>query len=566
MTLPASHALPALSSFSSVSSPRVTLVLVAGWGADKRTWQLLLPYLDACVNVVYLEPADFIPADIHAFDLDVFFEQMAQALFLNLDSVKIKHPQAKDSPIIVSGWSLGGMIAMQLAHRFPQKIHALITLATNANFVANTVWPNAMTAETYTAFCESYQQFPEKTTKRFHALQVQGDTNKRSVSEFLKNNTVLNGREDKAVYSLLLKLLDDIKNVSLVNDLTQPYLGLFGESDNLVPVAVARQLTDIFSKKMTQNKRIDILSDCGHALHISQPQRVAEYILNFVLDVCPSSEKQFDSPYVKNKINVALSFDKAAHTYDGVAQLQRDVADALFNIKHDYHGDIADIGCGTGYCGQKLLESATANIASLVSIDLSANMVTYAREKRDALSINISPSTSRFWVCGDMEYLPLATDSMDGLVSSLCVQWSDDLASVFAEAQRVLKPKGWFLLATLAENTLHELVNSWRQADPNYVHVNSFLSQLQIVDLAGDAGFYMQDFMSEQRVMTYNHATDLMRELKALGAHNVNSGSNRGLTGRATLRKLTESYEQYRRADGLLPATYDVVYLLLEKR
>ena len=50
-----------------------------------------------------------------------------------------------------------------------------------------------------------------------------------------------------------------------------------------------------------------------------------------------------------------------------------------------------------------------------------------------------------------------------------------------------------------------------------------------------------------------------MRELKAIGAHNVTTGRRHGLTGRATLKQMIAAYETQRR-DGVLPASYEVVY------
>ncbi|MFV2058609.1 MAG: malonyl-[acyl-carrier protein] O-methyltransferase BioC, partial [Thiohalomonadales bacterium] len=51
----------------------------------------------------------------------------------------------------------------------------------------------------------------------------------------------------------------------------------------------------------------------------------------------------------------------------------------------------------------------------------------------------------------------------------------------------------------------------------------------------------------------------LMRELKALGAHNAHSHQSQGLTGRSSLAKMKKAYEQYRQ-QGKLPATYEVVF------
>ena len=79
------------------------------------------------------------------------------------------------------------------------------------------------------------------------------------------------------------------------------------------------------------------------------------------------------------------------------------------------------------------------------------------------------------------------------------------------------------------------------------------------------AGFEIVQAKCEDQIMSYARVLDLMQELKGIGAHNVNGGQNRGLTTRAKLRQLDAAYEKVR-ANGLLPATYDVQYYLVRKR
>jgi malonyl-CoA O-methyltransferase len=51
----------------------------------------------------------------------------------------------------------------------------------------------------------------------------------------------------------------------------------------------------------------------------------------------------------------------------------------------------------------------------------------------------------------------------------------------------------------------------------------------------------------------------MMRDLKILGAHNVNEGRRRGLTGKTLMNKVVSAYEGFRR-DGQIPASYEVVF------
>ena len=62
-------------------------------------------------------------------------------------------------------------------------------------------------------------------------------------------------------------------------------------------------------------------------------------------------------------------------------------------------------------------------------------------------------------------------------------------------------------------------------------------------------------------VVGYPDVLALMRELKAIGAHNVTAGRARGLTGRKRLIAMTQAYETLRQG-GKLPATYEVIHAI----
>jgi malonyl-CoA O-methyltransferase len=64
-------------------------------------------------------------------------------------------------------------------------------------------------------------------------------------------------------------------------------------------------------------------------------------------------------------------------------------------------------------------------------------------------------------------------------------------------------------------------------------------------------------------VMYYEHLSELTRELKNIGANNVNGGRPNGLTGRQRLQSLTEHYELFRSKDQKLPASYQLWYIRL---
>ena len=79
-------------------------------------------------------------------------------------------------------------------------------------------------------------------------------------------------------------------------------------------------------------------------------------------------------------------------------------------------------------------------------------------------------------------------------------------------------------------------------------------------DLLIRAGFADPVVDMEMMRLTYTDGMQLMRELKLIGAQNRTHGRPRGLTGKLRLRRLLQAYEAFRTPEGVLPATYEVIY------
>ena len=161
-------------------------------------------------------------------------------------------------------------------------------------------------------------------------------------------------------------------------------------------------------------------------------------------------------------------------------------------------------------------------------------------------------------VCADAMRLPFADSSVDVVFSSLMLQWCDPLDVTFAEIRRVLKPDGFFAFSTFGPDTLKELRAAWAEAD-GYNHVNQFVDMHDVGEALVRAGLVEPVLDVDRIQLTYTDTLGLMRDLKAIGAHNVTEGRSRGLMGRARLARMQAAYETYRR-DGRLPATYEVIY------
>ncbi|MDB6048681.1 MAG: bioC [Pseudomonas sp.] len=259
------------------------------------------------------------------------------------------------------------------------------------------------------------------------------------------------------------------------------------------------------------------------------------------------------SGVLPDKRQVAASFSRAAASYDSVAELQRAVGSELLGRLPVQLNPVRwlDLGSGTGYFSRILAEKFATREG--IALDIAEGMLRHARPLGGA----------EHFVAGDAEHLPLADHSCGLIFSSLAVQWCADFAAVLGEARRVLEPGGVLAFASLCVGTLYELRDSWQAVD-GMVHVNRFRHFEDYQRLCAASGFYVRSLEFQPHVLHYPDVRSLTHELKALGAHNINPGRPGGLTGRARITGLIDAYEQFRDSEGL-PATYQVVYAVLEK-
>ena len=263
--------------------------------------------------------------------------------------------------------------------------------------------------------------------------------------------------------------------------------------------------------------------------------------------------KNKDSLETLELASVRRAFDKAANSYDDYAVLQRSVADelldtlTLFTIKPSR---IADLGSGTGYSAPAIAKLFPK--AKLILCDISESMLKVARAK------------SRRWfdpysyLCADIGALPFAENSLDIVFSSLSFQWCSDLDRLFAECRRVLRPDGLLLFSSLGPDTLKELRAAFSDQDTN-PHVHDFIDMHDVGDALIRAGFAAPVLQTDHLTMTYTSMKEVMRDLRGIGAANKTQSRRRGLSTKALFRQAEQRYETFRQ-QGLLPATYEIVY------
>jgi len=254
-----------------------------------------------------------------------------------------------------------------------------------------------------------------------------------------------------------------------------------------------------------------------------------------------------------NKSLVADSFSKAAASYDEAAFLQNEVAARVFerlSLMRIQPKQILDVGCGTGHCSRLLRDHFSK--AKVFGIDIAPGMIEFAKQQQSLFrKIN--------YQVADADKLPFEDNSFELVFSNLTIQWLPDLAYTFKELNRVLKPGGLLIFSTLGPDTLIELKQSWQQVDAA-VHVNEFIDMHIVGDLVFNSNFDNTVMDRDVITLTYKTMLGLMRDLKAIGAHNIDSDRPRGMLGKEKFSRLQAAYENFRWPEGELPATYEVIY------
>jgi pimeloyl-[acyl-carrier protein] methyl ester esterase len=174
----------------------------------------------------------------------------------------------------LGGWSLGGMLATELAARRGERCRGLISLASNGCFVARTDWPQAMPGATFAAFLAECEANPASALKRFSLLCAQGAADPRGLARLLAA-----GAPHGSVAELLagLQLLERMDIRAALQVYRGPQLHLLAGADALVPASAADALL-----ALVPDVEIGLIERASHALVLERPHEVAAALAAFM--------------------------------------------------------------------------------------------------------------------------------------------------------------------------------------------------------------------------------------------------------------------------------------------
>ncbi|XP_013697655.1 putative methyltransferase At1g22800, mitochondrial [Brassica napus] len=237
------------------------------------------------------------------------------------------------------------------------------------------------------------------------------------------------------------------------------------------------------------------------------------------------------------------------------------VAENLLDRLEDCKKSFPSALCLGGSLGPvKRLLRDRGGIEKLIMMDTSHDMIKSCRDAQDDNSIDTS------YLVGDEEFLPIKESSVDLIISSLGLHWTNDLPGSMIQCKLALKPDGLFLAAILGGETLKELRIACTLAHMEREGgISPRLSPLAQVRDAGNlltrAGFSLPGVDVDEYVVKYKSALDLIEHLRAMGETNALLQRNKILNRETALATAAIYDSMFATEDGTIPATFQVIYM-----
>lgn len=161
---------------------------------------------------------------------------------------------------------------------------------------------------------------------------------------------------------------------------------------------------------------------------------------------------------------------------------------------------ILDAGCGLGE-GIDLLQKRYPN-AGFYGLDSASVMLQYAKSQLNQSN----------WIQANAQSLPFRPQSIDLIWSNLLLPWCGNVATIFTEWRRALRPEGLLMFSSLGPDTLIELTGKVSTEELPY-----FVDMHVIGDALTQAGFIHPVLDVERIAVTYKQASLLFEDLSHLG-------------------------------------------------
>ncbi len=262
---------------SSVNCHHTTpIVLIHGWGLNSAVWQ---PWIDN-LPAAFFDVFHIITLDLPGFGIN----KDKKISPYSLQNICQFISDTITQPAIYVGWSLGGVIATEMTLSFPDKVLALITVASSPRFIEQAgdnneqdVWPG-IKPKVLNSFHQQLKFDTKKTISGFLKIQAMGSPHIRHDIKVISQLVFQHEMASKVTLDQSLRLLETSDHRTRLSAIKQPFLRLYGEADSLVPKTVIAQIA-----KLAQNSEQFVFKQASHAPFISHADDFSKILCNWLL-------------------------------------------------------------------------------------------------------------------------------------------------------------------------------------------------------------------------------------------------------------------------------------------
>ena len=240
------------------------LVLLHGWALHGGMWG---PWLDRLAE----------HARLHVVDLPGHGRSSWTANAHDLPGLARAVYPCVPRGAAVLGWSLGGMLALELARQHPRHLRALVLVATTPKFVAGPDWEHGVQPAVLDEFTRGLAQDYRRTVHSFLALQTRGDEHAAETLRLLRGRLTLHGEPDARALAAGLAVLRGADLREALPRLVLPALVIAGAHDRLTPPEAGRELA-----ARLPGARFRLVGRSGHAPFLSHAEEVLAELGGFL--------------------------------------------------------------------------------------------------------------------------------------------------------------------------------------------------------------------------------------------------------------------------------------------